>query len=177
MKRLAVVLIVLLILFALYSYLTGDDSARSRTPSPVGGPEAIQQPGGGSEAVRPGLPAATPAPALPRPLNPNTIARTTPSYNAGSAPANLAGGGLTPRQIDIDRIIRQCAARANFKLTNLQHGNGRSRIAGVGDNTRVQEFITELQNSGILRDIESKGAVPTDRPGFMQSAIEIKWNP
>ena len=120
----------------------------------------------------------TPPPAAIRPTvaytAPRVVVQPTVRYAAPPPPANS-------RAVEVERIIRACAKRAGWTITNLQvNNNATARVTGraPNDNVANPRFLDEIQRSGILRDIENGPARPfMDRQGrsILECSFIIKW--
>lgn len=174
MKRLLSVLAAIAVAFVIYSLISGEDETLAPTP-----PRPIPTPTVTPTAARPTpvRPVPSPRPTTPRPNLLQRAQQTVQHSNrARSAPSPLA-----QRAFEVRRIIFECARRADWTITSYrQVANGISRVTGhaINDNVRNQRFLSELQRTGILLDLETESFRPFIGPGgrsYLECTFLIKW--
>jgi len=162
MKRFLFLVAVIAVGFIIYVMMS-DQEGTSPSPTvstssqpvtpPTPAPPVVQTTPAGQKPGQPNVlqPVAPPG-TQPRPLP----SASTPRAQTASPQSTPAAPN--PRALEVERIIRACAKRAGWTITNYQAGFGVCRVTGhaPNDNVANQRFLEEIQSSGILRSIETQ---------------------
>lgn len=155
------------------------DSTRSTTPSPTPTPATTPTPS--PTPVLTPVPTPVPTPIVTPMMTPPPRTIAPPPTPIRTAPP--AGGGVNDRSAQIRRIIYNCARRAGWEILGYRQPRyGTSEVTGwspLGDHVRGIRFLDEVQNSGIIMDIDGGR---TGRPGKNRqgrdgtiATITIRW--
>jgi len=171
MKQILFILGVLVIAFIIYALMSENEGSPPTAPLATPPPATSPAPVPANAPVAPMIPVSTP---------PKVVQQTPPRATPLPVPQN-APPVANARAVEVERIIRACAKRARWTITDYRAtGMGIVRVTGraPNDNIANQQFLEEIQRSGILRDIENGPArALTDRQGrsILECSFIIKW--
>ncbi|KPL05738.1 hypothetical protein AMJ85_10900 [candidate division BRC1 bacterium SM23_51] len=164
MKKLFLVIGVLFVAFLIYVQVTDRPTPSASTP-------VSSRP---TTLLTPVPPPAPPA------GQPNVFQRTQQAVDqSNTAPARQPT--VDKRSAEVRQIIYGCAKRARWTITAYQQtAYGASRVTGraINDNVAVQQFLSEIERSGILVDIVTgpkRAFMGRDQRPYLEATFIIKW--